>query len=59
MVFFVNRADCTRFRPADDIDPAYGKALRRAHRAGVEIIPLQGRCTARGITVIGTVPYEL
>lgn len=59
MVFFVNRADCKVFRPADDIDPVYGKTLRRAHKAGVELIPLQGRCTARGISVIGTLPYEL
>ncbi len=59
MVFFVNRADCRVFQPADDIDPDYGKALRKAHRAGVEIIPLQGRVTARAITVIGTLPFEL
>lgn len=59
MVFFVNRADCRRFRPADEIDPAYGNALRRAHAAGVEIIPLQARLTRREIRVIGTIPYEL
>jgi len=59
MVFFVNRADCKLFRPADAIDPVYGKTLRRAHKAGVEIIPLQARLTARGINVVGTLPYEL
>lgn len=59
MLFFVNRADCRVFRPADHIDPAYGRALRSAHRAGMEILPVQARCTARDIRVIGTLPFEL
>lgn len=36
--FFVSRADVEVFRPADDIDPEYGRALRKASRAGVELM---------------------
>jgi sugar fermentation stimulation protein A len=35
--FFVGRGDVARFAPADDIDPAYGRALREAVLAGVEV----------------------
>ena len=39
VVFFaVSRTDCTTFEPADDIDPAYGVALRAALAAGVEAL---------------------
>jgi len=36
--FLVGRGDVESFQPADDIDPAYGAALREAARAGVEIL---------------------
>lgn len=39
-LFLLNRSDVARFRPADDIDPAYGEALREAAAAGVEILAL-------------------
>jgi sugar fermentation stimulation protein A len=39
MIFFlVQRMDADCFRPADDLDPAYGRALRQAVASGVEII---------------------
>jgi sugar fermentation stimulation protein A len=47
--FFCSRTDAERFRPADDIDPAYGKELRRAARAGVEVVAWRARVTTRGI----------
>lgn len=37
LVFAVVRGDAECFAPADDIDPAYGAALRRAITAGVEV----------------------
>lgn len=40
MVFSVQRSDCIGFVPADDIDPAYGRALRAALAAGVEAYAL-------------------
>lgn len=36
MVFCAQRSDCRGFVPADEIDPAYGRTLRRAVQAGVE-----------------------
>jgi sugar fermentation stimulation protein A len=36
--FFVSRDDVTHFRPADEIDPEYANALRRAAKSGVEIL---------------------
>ncbi len=36
--FLVQRTDAERFRPADDIDPAYGRLLREVARKGVEPI---------------------
>jgi len=36
--FLVQRMDAKAFSPADDIDPAYGKELRKAKRNGVEVM---------------------
>jgi sugar fermentation stimulation protein A len=58
-LYAVLRADCDRVVPADEIDPAYGEALRKAARAGVEIIALGARVTARGIAIERTLPVEL
>jgi sugar fermentation stimulation protein A len=49
LVYFVGRNDVSAVRPADEIDPAYGRALRRAVRAGVEVIAVQARFTRRGV----------
>lgn len=39
VIFFcVQREDAHRFRPADEIDPIYGKTLRQAMRQGVEAL---------------------
>ncbi len=38
MFFLVNRMDAKIFKPADHIDPAYGKELRKAYQNGVEIM---------------------
>lgn len=49
IVFVVQRQDCEAFRPADEIDPEYGRLLRQAQKKGVviralscEIDPLVG-----------------
>jgi sugar fermentation stimulation protein A len=55
----VQRADCDRFAPADDIDPAYGTALRAAAAAGVELIALGARVTRRSIAVERSLPVVL
>ncbi|MFC7049408.1 DNA/RNA nuclease SfsA [Emcibacter nanhaiensis] len=38
MVYLVQREDCTIFRVAEDIDPAYAKALAEAKATGVEAV---------------------
>lgn len=38
MLFVAQRDDGDRFVTADDLDPAYGAALRRAEAAGVEVM---------------------
>jgi sugar fermentation stimulation protein A len=38
MLYCVSRGDATCFSPADEIDPAYGRELRRARRAGLEAL---------------------
>jgi len=38
MFFLIQRMDAQLFQPADDIDPAYGKALREVYAQGVEIV---------------------
>ncbi|MBS3804736.1 MAG: DNA/RNA nuclease SfsA [Oleiphilaceae bacterium] len=41
LVFCVNHTGITEVRPADHIDAAYGKLLRAASRAGVEVMAWQ------------------
>ena len=49
LLFFVARSDVEAVRPADEIDPAYGAALRRAVDAGVEVMAVRARFTRRGV----------
>lgn len=59
LLFFVARGDVEVVRPADDIDPAYGSALRAAVAAGVEAFALGARVTTRSITVERSLPVLL
>ena len=43
LLYIVQRGDADSVSPADDIDPEYGKALRQAEAAGVEIHALGAR----------------
>jgi len=61
MFFLVNRMDAEIFKPADHIDPDYGKELRKAYQNGVEIMVYdveydlkQGRVRLRN-----QIPFEL
>jgi sugar fermentation stimulation protein A len=51
VVFVIQRDDCQIFRPADEIDPEYGRWLRRAIRAGVELLPYQAKVTPEEIVL--------
>ena len=57
-VYMVQRADCTSFRPAERIDPAYAAALRSAVAAGVQVVALGCTLSQQGITVDRTLPIS-
>lgn len=59
MFFLVNRADCDGLEPADDIDPAYGAGLRRAARAGVEVLAHRALLTPDAARVGPALPVHL
>lgn len=59
LLFVVQRADCTRVEPADDIDPAYGEALREARARGVEVLALGARVAPRTIRLQGPLPVRM
>ncbi len=54
MLYLVQRTDCTQFKLADDIDPAYAAAFARARAAGVETLCMGTRITPEGVWVSGT-----
>ena len=56
--FLVSRSGVSRFAPADDIDPAYGEALRRAEGAGVEVLAYTSRVRPDRIDVHRRIPVE-
>ena len=58
-LFCVNRGDCTDFAPADDIDPAYGRLLREASEAGVEVLVYQTNWTPQQVTLAGSIDTVL
>lgn len=53
ILYFINRQDCDRFAPGDSYDPNYGKLLRQAFNAGVEILPLRFQITPQEIRYLG------
>jgi sugar fermentation stimulation protein A len=59
VVFVVQREDCSGFRPADEIDPEYGRWLRRALKAGVEVLPYQARVTPKEIVLTIRLEFRL
>ncbi len=58
-LFVVSRGDVRFFRPAWEVDPDYARSLRAASDAGVELLPVRARVTARGITLHDLMPYAL
>lgn len=59
VVFAVQRNDADAVRPADEIDPAYGTALRLAAAQGVELIAARWRVSDAGIAFERVVPVRL
>jgi sugar fermentation stimulation protein A len=59
MFYVVQREDARRFSPAAHIDPAYARALRRAHRAGVNIIVYGVRVSPKEISLDTPLPVVI
>ncbi|MGE0085956.1 MAG: DNA/RNA nuclease SfsA [Desulfococcaceae bacterium] len=59
MFFLIQRMDADSFRPADKIDPAYGKALRQAYEKGVEILAYDVYADLRTIRINRRIPCFL
>jgi sugar fermentation stimulation protein A len=59
IVFVIQRGDCDIFRPADEIDPLYGRWLRRAAKAGVELLPYRAKVTRKGILLAERIKTKL
>lgn len=59
MFFLIQRMDASSFRPADDIDPAYGEELRKAHCNGVEILVYDVSIDLTSICLNRKLPYTL
>ena len=49
LLFVVARSGVTRVRPADEIDPTYGAALRRAAASGVELLAYTAELSLTGL----------
>jgi len=59
MFYLVQRMDAKLFRPADHIDPEYGRGLRKAVKAGVEMLVYDVRIDFTHILINQAVPYEI
>lgn len=59
MFYLIQRMDATLFKPADHIDPAYGKELRKALQNGVEILVYDVVLDSDGILLNNAIPFDL
>ena len=59
ILFFVERNSSQWMAPADEIDPRYGKLLRKALKLGVEALPLKVEVKESGLEIIGEIPIRL
>lgn len=59
VIFVIQRPDALAFSPNDAGDPDFGRALRRAARAGVAIHVYKCRVALDEIRLDGTVPVEM
>lgn len=58
-LFLVSRDDVDEVRPADDIDPRYGEALRDAARRGVEVLAWSTRTDVDAVEIAARLPVVL
>jgi len=58
LLFCLQHSGAARAGPADDIDPAYGRALREAMAAGVEVLAYGCRLGADEIAIDRRLPFD-
>lgn len=58
MFFLIQRQDADSFRPADHIDPEYGRQLRHARQQGVEMLVYDVRIDLKQIAINTPVPID-
>lgn len=58
LVFCVQRDDVTQVRPADQIDPDYGRTLREALEAGVEAYALRATLDEHSVRLTHLIPIH-
>jgi sugar fermentation stimulation protein A len=59
MFYLIQHMDAKLFRPADHIDPAYGKELRKAVKKGVEVMVYDVALDLEGIRLNRSLPFEI
>jgi len=59
MFYLIQRMDAGLFRPADRIDPAYGRELRRAIQNGVEVMAYDVAIDLKGIELNRKIPFDI
>lgn len=59
MLYVIQRSDVDFFDTANEIDPDYGKTLRKAVNAGVEIIAMQAKVTPEEIKFVRELKVNL
>jgi sugar fermentation stimulation protein A len=59
MFYFIQRMDAQVFRPADQVDPVYGRRLRRAVARGIEVLAYDVRIDLQGLELNKKIPCEL
>jgi sugar fermentation stimulation protein A len=59
LLFCVQHSGVERVTTADEIDPAYGIAVRTAQRAGVEVMAFRTRVSVEGLTLADELPVCL
>ena len=59
MFYLIQRSDGSGFTAADDIDPGYGEALRRAIEAGVQVLVYRADVGPDEIRVAKRIGIEL
>jgi sugar fermentation stimulation protein A len=59
LLFCVQHTGIDRVAPADQVDPVYGRTLREAAAAGVEIIAYGAEVSPEAIRLTGRLPVLL